>query len=90
MSVCPGWAKGINMLYTKAYIVILSSSDKVEFISDLFLHNNVKVDAIYKRRGNLPHFFQDYSQVFYEFSLNSALILSSINLDVDEINNRDH
>ena len=87
MALCPGWIKGLHEIYQKAYIAIITSlnSEKTDFINELFKYNNVKVDAIYRRKGEQPYFSQNYSQLIHEFSCNNAVILTAIGLESTEI-----
>ena len=91
MSLCSGWNKGINDIYQKAFVAVVSSSadDKVEFIVKLFMHYHVKFDGIYKRTGVQPGYLQDYSQIFSDFSVKDALVVSSLSLDIEEIQSRE-
>lgn len=90
MALCFGWCKGIEKIYQKAYVVVVSSSDseKIGFICQLFQYKNVKVDGIYRRIGMQPGYFQDYSQIFHDFQVKTALVVSSLGLDIEEINTR--
>lgn len=90
MSLCPGWIKGLSLIYQKAFICIISSLslDKCEFILNLFSHNSVKIDAFYIRKGKQLRYAQDYSQILDEFPSPYSILLSSIGLDSDDIRSR--
>ena len=70
-------------------MVSSSADDKVEFIVKLFMHYHVKFDGIYKKTGVQPGYLQDYSQIFSDFSVKDALVVSSLSLDIEEIQSRE-
>ena len=65
-----------------------STEEKIQFISEYFEHNNVVLDAIYKRRGFQERFIQDYSQILNDFNCKSTVVISSLGLEIDEIEKR--
>ena len=90
MGLCPDLAKGLNYLYKQAFVAIITSSStqKAGFLLDLFSHLNIKVDAVYRRKGGQTKSVQDYSQLVYDFAMQKNVVISSLCLDVAEIYER--
>jgi hypothetical protein len=88
--LCPAWIQGMCKLARWSFIVVVSSAsiENLKFLVEYFAFNKVLVDAVYKKRGDLPRQAFDASQVLADFKINSCLFCSSVGIEAGEVEDR--
>ena len=86
----PAWIQGLCKLSRASYIVIVSTSsmENLRFLVEYFNYNKVLIDAMYKKRGDLPKQAFDTSQILSDFKITSCLFCSSVGIEANELDER--